>query len=125
MPLFRYEHRKQPMLTPAQFAGRLAVNLLVALGFIGVVLVAGMAGYRATGIVPCDKPVSWVDAFINASMILGGMGPVDAMCTDAGKLFAGSYALVCGLVIVAATAVILAPVLHRVMHAMHVDDKED
>lgn len=119
MPLFRYEHRKQPMLTPAQFAGRLTVNLLVALGFIGLVLAAGMLGYRLTEHLP------WLDAFLNASMLLGGMGPVNEMHTDGGKLFAGMYALVCGLVIVAATGLLLAPVMHRVIHAVHADDEGD
>jgi hypothetical protein len=66
----------------------------------------------------------WIDAFLNASMLLGGMGPVDTMKSDAGKLFAGSYALLCGLVIVAATSLLLAPVVHRVIHAVHADDED-
>ncbi|HRK64619.1 MAG TPA: hypothetical protein PLN53_09505, partial [Terricaulis sp.] len=63
-----------------------------------------------------------LDAFLNASMLLGGMGPVDALHTDAGKLFAGGYALFCGLLIVIASGVILAPILHRVLHALHAAD---
>jgi hypothetical protein len=66
-----------------------------------------------------------IDAFLNSAMLLGGMGPVDPpLHTEAGKLFAGFYAIGCGLILILATGVILAPVLHRVLHALHVDDDD-
>jgi hypothetical protein len=83
---------------------------------IAVALGVGMIGYVAI------EQMSWLDAYLNASMLLGGMGEVDALRTDAGKFFAGTYALFCGLLIVIASGVVLAPILHRVLHALHVED---
>lgn len=76
----------------------------------------GMTGYMLTEGMPP------IDAFVNAAMILSGMGPVGELKTNAGKLFAGFYAILSGLLIVIATGFILAPVLHRIMHILHVDD---
>jgi hypothetical protein len=115
MPLFRFEHSTKPMATHATFFGRLAGALLMAGVLIAAALGLGMAGYRFT------EGMDWLDAFLNASMLLGGMGPVDPLHTEAGKLFAGFYALFCGLLIVVASGVILAPILHRVLHALHAD----
>ena len=81
-------------------------------------LAVGMSGYHWL------EHHTWLDAFLNASMILGGMGPVDPVTTEAGKLFAGMYALACGLLLVFVTGVVLAPVLHRVLHALHVPESE-
>jgi hypothetical protein len=67
--------------------------------------------------------LSFVDAFLNASMIIGGMGPVAPLEDDAGKIFAASYALYAGLLLIAVTGIVLAPVLHRVLHAIHADDQ--
>lgn len=66
--------------------------------------------------------LSWIDAFLNASMLLGGMGPVDTPCTFGGKLFAGFYALYCGLVVIIAAGVILAPIVHRILHRLHLEN---
>jgi hypothetical protein len=77
---------------------------------------SGHGSYHAT------EGLSWLDAYLNAAMLLGGMGPVNPLHTEAGKLFAGSYALFCGLLIVIASGVVLAPILHRVLHALHADD---
>ncbi len=118
MSLFRFDHRGTPLATPAEFAGRLLQNILAAFALIGVSLAIGMVGYHLI------ERMDWLDAFLNSAMLLGGMGPVDPMHTDAGKLFAGLYALLCGLVFVLASGVVLAPVLHRVMHALHVDDDD-
>ena len=74
-----------------------------------------MAGYRHF------EGLGWLDAFLNASMLLGGMGPVDSPMTDGGKLFAGLYALYCGLAVIFAAGVILAPVAHRILHRFHVE----
>jgi hypothetical protein len=78
----------------------------------------GMAGYHFL------EGLSWIDAYVNAAMILGGMGPVDQLHTTAGKLFAGTYALYAGLVFLLGIGVVLAPVLHRAMHRFHLDEKE-
>ncbi len=77
-----------------------------------------MAGYVAF------ERLSWIDAFLNASMLLGGMGPVNAPQTVAGKLFAGLYALYAGLVFIVTAAVLFAPILHRVLHRFHWDQKQ-
>ncbi len=68
--------------------------------------------------------LSAVDAFLNAAMILGGMGPVATLTTTAGKIFAGCYALYSGLVLVVSAGLVLAPVLHNVMHSFHIDDSD-
>jgi len=116
MPLFRFEHHTRSVATHAVFLGRLARNMLAATLIIAVALAIGMVGYRAT------EHMSWLDAFLNASMLLGGMGPVNTLATDGGKLFAGLYALACGLLFVLVSGVVLAPVLHRVLHALKVED---
>ena len=115
MSLLRYEHRSKPLAPRAVFVGRVLANLLFALLLIALSLALGMAGYRVT------ENMDWLDAFVNAAMLLGGMGPVDALHTEAGKLFAGCYALYCGLVVVFTAGVILAPILHRVLHALHAE----
>jgi hypothetical protein len=117
MALFNFEHKERPLASPMQFAGRFFGNLIFALVIIAVALAGGMAGYYYL-----VGGMTWIDAFLNASMILGGMGPVDSVTTDAGKLFAGGYALFSGLLFVVIAGLVLAPVLHRVLHALHVDD---
>lgn len=112
-----YEHRKDRLLTAAEFAVRVAWHGAVVLGAIAVALGIGVAGYHAT------EDLSWIDSLLNASMILGGMGPVNAMRTEGGKLFASFYALFSGLFFIAATAVLLAPFLHRLMHRFHLEKK--
>jgi hypothetical protein len=112
-----YESKLQPPLARAQFARRLLVHLLAALGLLTASLALGMLGY-----VLCER-LSWMDAFLNAAMLLGGMGPVDPPQTDGGKLFAGLYALYAGLVFILSAALIFTPVLHRVLHRFHWDDR--
>ena len=110
-----YEHRSQPLLSRAQFLLRVAWSTAAALLLIGVSLFAGMVGYRNL------EQLSWTDAFLNASMLLGGMGPVNAPASQGGKIFAGLYALYCGLVVIFVAGLLLAPVLHRVLHRLHVE----
>ena len=86
---------------------------------VGGSLAFGMLGYHALESLP------WVDAFLNAAMLLGGMGPVDMPHTEAGKLFAGLYALYSGMLFLVLTAILLAPVFHRVLHRFHLEDIED
>ena len=108
-----YEPRHKPPLSRAQFTRRIAGHLLVGLGVIGTSLAIGMTGYVAF------EHLSLTDAFLNAAMLLGGMGPVDMPQTEAGKLFAGLYALYAGLVLIVVAALLLTPVIHRVLHRFH------
>jgi hypothetical protein len=108
-----YEHRSQPLALRRVFLKRLARSAAVGLGLVAISLFAGMAGYH----VFVDLP--WIDSFLNASMILSGMGPIEAPQTAAGKLFAGFYALYSGLVLIVIAGVIFAPIIHRFFHRFH------
>ena len=119
MTLFRFDKKSDPLASHTEFVGRLAANVLAATLLLVAVLGVGMYGYRRT------EGMRWVDAFVNSAMLIGGMGPVTPLGTDEGKLFAGFYAIACGLVFVLVSGVVLAPVMHRVLHAMHVDDSTD
>ena len=117
--LFNYESKHEPLLSKSSFARRLGGNLLAAALLIGLSLLAGMAGYHHF------ESMSWIDSFINASMILSGMGPMGPLQTWGGKCFAGWYALYSGLALILVSGLILAPLLHRVMHRFHLDTEED
>ena len=112
-----YESKKQAPLASAGFARRLLGHLLVAIGLLGLSLAFGMVGYVVF------ENLSWLDAFLNAAMLLGGMGPVDPPQTGAGKLFAGFYALYAGLVFIVTAALLFTPILHRLIHRFHWDEK--
>ena len=116
--LTRFERATEPLAPVWQFVQRIAVNAGVALALIALSLLAGMAGYRYF------EGMATVDAYLNASMILSGMGPVGTLQTSAGKIFAGTYALYSGVVLIFSSGIILAPVVHRVLHEFHVDDGE-
>ena len=104
------------MLSRGQFALRLGRHLAFGAAVIAVSLWLGAAGYHWT------ERLGWLDATLNASMILSGMGPLHNPVTVAGKLFATVYALFSGVVFLALTAVMLAPVMHRVVHRFHLAD---
>ncbi|HEU4778279.1 MAG TPA: hypothetical protein VFS58_00205 [Steroidobacteraceae bacterium] len=112
-----YESRTQRPLARPIFARRLAFHTLIALALIAFSLAVGMTGYV------CFERLTWLDAFLNATMLLGGMGPVNSPVTDAGKLFAGIFALYAGLVFIVTAALLFTPLLHRLMHRFHWDDK--
>lgn len=112
----KYEHRSQPVISTQHFLLRLAHSGIVTLALIFLSLFIGMLGFYFL------VDLSWIDAFLNASMLLGGMGPVDTPCTFGGKLFAGFYALYCGLVVIIAAGVILAPIVHRILHRLHLEN---
>ena len=114
--LLDYESRTQPLASVQRYALRIAASFFIALLLIGGSLFAGMWGYAHF------EGMRWLDAFLNASMILSGMGPADQLKTDGGKLFAGCYALYSGLVIVLASGIVLAPIVHRILHRFHVDE---
>jgi hypothetical protein len=110
-----FEHRTHHLLSWPTFLRRAARHLLFGILIVGAALLVGIVGYHVLG------GLGWVDAFLNASMILGGMGPVDRLETDAAKIFAAFYALFSGLVLIAVMGVVLAPWLHRLLHAFHLD----
>lgn len=110
-----YEHHKQPLLPSRKFLGRLLKHWMVAGVVLLFSLAVGIAGYRATEGIP------WLDALLNASMLLGGMGPVDRLHTEAGKLFASFYALYAGVVFLVVAGIMVAPVAHRILHRLHME----
>ena len=114
-----YEHRGTRPISSRLFVRRIAVHFGIASSLIAISLAIGMAGYAYF------EKLGWRDAFLNASMLLGGMGPVDAPKTGDGKLFAGLYALYCGLVLMIAVGILAAPMLHRLMHRFHWSSKGD
>ena len=111
--LFVYEPKGHPPIPPEWFARRVLLHAAAALAVLAFSLAIGMAGYEYF------EHLSWRDAFLNAAMLMGGMGPVDAPQTDGGKLFAGLYALYAGLVFLVAAGLIFAPAVHRLMHRFH------
>jgi hypothetical protein len=88
---------------------------LVTAGIILFSLGIGMVGYHYL------ESLSWIDSLLNASMILGGMGPVNALQTDAGKIFASFYALYSGIILLASVGVLATPVFHRLLHRFHLE----
>jgi hypothetical protein len=113
-----FEDRAQPVLPARQFLVRMAHSGVIALAFIAVSLLIGMVGYRIF------ERLSWIDAFLNASMLLGGMGPVNSPVSFGGKLFAGLYALYCGLAVILVAGIVLAPVAHRILHRFHMEGRK-
>jgi hypothetical protein len=115
----RLEHHRDELLPRAAFMRRQAAFTLLALGLIAASLLLGMIGYRVF------EGLSWVDAFVNAAMLMGGMGPVNPLQTDAGKVFAGVYALYCGLVLLISFGIIATPLVHRLLHRFHLAADDD
>ena len=115
---FGYEHKHHPVLSRREFAKRMARSFGLACAIIFVSLIVGMCGYRFF------EGLAWIDAFVNAAMILGGMGPVDPVKTDGGKIFAGCYALYSGLVVIVSAGILFAPAFHRMLHKFHADAEE-
>ena len=113
-----FEPRHQKVPPTHVFLTRLARHILLGIIIIMLSLGIGMWGYHHY------ESMNWVDAYVNASMILSGMGPVSTLQTDAGKLFAGSYALFSGIIFLVVIAVIFAPVYHRFLHKFHVEESK-
>jgi hypothetical protein len=111
----RYEHYRQPVISRARFLIRLSWHVLIALGIVAISWGIGILGYHYF------EGLSWIDSVVNAAMILGGMGPVNPLYTNCGKLFAAFYALFSGIVFLVAVAVLLAPVAHRFLHKFHIE----
>ena len=110
-----FEHRSSPLLPRQAFYRRVAICFLLSQAVVAVALGIGMAGYHFF------ETMGWVDAFENAAMILSGMGPVSTLQTEAGKIFAGCYALFSGLLLITVTGIVLAPVIHRGLHKFHLE----
>lgn len=110
-----YEHRSEPLLARPQFMRRLAGHGLLALGVVGGSLGLGVLGYHLL------EGLSWLDSLLNASMILGGMGPVDRLHTAAGKMFASFYAHFSGMIFLVAAGILIAPWAHRLLHRLHLE----
>ena len=110
-----FEHKHQPLLPRKQFHKRLAHHFCIASGAIVGALGLGVCGYHHF------TELSWLDALLNASMILSGMGPVNELHTTAGKLFASFYALFSGVAFISTVGVLFAPVVHRFLHKFHLE----
>jgi hypothetical protein len=113
-----YERRHQPPIPRMRFARRLALHAAAAVVLLLSSLGIGMLGYSYFEHLP------WLDGFLNSAMLLGGMGPVDRPRTAGGKLFAGLYALYAGLVFIVTAALVVSPVLHRLLHKFHWDAQQ-
>jgi hypothetical protein len=113
-----YEGRREQLLTGVQFRVRVMKHTVAVSLAMLIALSIGIIGYHTAGRMP------WIDSLLNASMILGGMGPVDPLTTTAGKLFASFYALFSGVFFLAASAVLIAPFLHRLLHHFHLETKD-
>jgi len=114
-----YEHQSDPLLPRRGYLLRLLGHTLLALTIIAMALFIGVAGYHFIG------GLSWIDSLLNASMILGGMGPVDLLTTVPAKLFASFYALFAGVAFLAIAGVLIAPVAHRFLHRLHLEIVEE
>lgn len=114
-----YEHRRKALLPRAKFFLRIFYHFLVAFGIIVGALLIGILGYH------CFEGLGWIDAILNSSMILGGMGPVNPIQTTAGKLFASAYALFSGIIFLIVVGILFAPVFHRFLHKFHLDMDTD
>jgi len=113
-----FEHRRQPLLSRRCFLRRLAGAFSVAAGLIAFALGIGVFGYHFIA------GLSWIDALLNAAMILTGMGPVDSLHSNGAKVFASGYALFSGLVFISAMGLLLSPVAHRILHRFHLSDED-
>ena len=114
-----YERRRERLAPPEVFYPRVARAVAVSLALIAATLTVGTVGYHASA------GLAWLDAFHQASMLLSGMGPVETVKGTPGVLFDSLYAIFCGVMLLAATAVMFAPVIHRVLHRFHVEEADE
>ena len=117
--LFNFEKRNEPVASPRVFYHRLTRNGVLALVTVAFSLLVGSWGYMYF------EGLGVIDAFMNAAMILSGMGQVAPLTTDGGKIFAGLYAIASGLLLFAIAGLLLAPVYHRILHRFHVDESDE
>lgn len=117
--MLSFERRHESLLPRALFIRRLARWAAAAGAVVLISLALGVCGYHFLEGLP------WIDALLNASMILGGMGPVDPIRTAAGKIFASFFALYSGLAIISVAGLLLAPLVHRFLHKFHLEQEQD
>lgn len=113
-----FERKSEKLASPAVFAKRMAASVLAAVGLICIALCVGILGYRYIA------DFGWIDSILEASMILGGMGPINTLPSPEAKLFASAYALFSGLVFIAIMGILLTPVTHRMLHKFHIDQND-
>lgn len=113
-----FENKKEPLLSRGKYHVRVIKMILIAFISTFICLGIGVLGYHF------DAKFGWLDSFLNASMILGGMGPVDAVHTIAGKWFCSFYALFSGVMFITNIGLVIAPIVHRFLHKLHLDDEE-
>lgn len=118
MNLASFERRHDKLAPRAVFVKRVVWSLVIGIAMLGVVLSLGIAGYHWIA------GLEWIDSLLEASMILGGMGPVSPVTTTGAKVFASVYALFSGIVFIAIMGIVLAPLAHRVLHSFHLDDED-
>jgi hypothetical protein len=114
-----FEHSSKPLISKRRFYRRVVRNLFIAFLIITASLSIGVIGYMSFA------GLNFVDALLNASMLLGGMGPVDMLHNDAAKYFASFYALFSGITFLSTVGVIFAPIIHRIMHRFHLETEEE
>jgi len=115
----KFEHHREPVAPRSKFIRRMVRFTFYAMSFLFVSLMIGVAGYHYI----CD--LGWVDAFLNASMILTGMGPVSPLPNREAKIFASAYAIFCGIAFLTIFSILIAPVLHRLLHRLHLTTGKD
>lgn len=114
-----YENKNQKLVSKSSFRRRVVRNLIIFVAALAVMLLGGMCGYHYLG------ELNWVDSFLEACMILGGMGPVSQPKDNAVKIFAGCYALVCGVLFLSGVTFLISPFWHRELHRFHLADDDD
>jgi hypothetical protein len=115
---FRFEHRREKVAQLSKFLARLGRYGAFSLALICISLLIGIAGYHHY------QELSWIDSFYMASMILTGMGPIAEMTTESAKIFSSIYALYSGVAFLSITAIFFAPIIHRLLHVLHVESDE-
>lgn len=114
-----YENKKQKLVSVKKFRSRVMYAVYIDIVLLSVSLAIGVFGYHFF------NNLSYVDSFVNASMILGGMGPVDPLISDGAKIFAGIYALYSGITFLSSFAILITPIYHRFLHKFHLEEKDD
>jgi hypothetical protein len=114
-----FESKRQRPIPRRHFYRRLGKSFVIGMALLSVGLFIGVVGYRFLA------PMTWIDALLNASMILAGMGPVDDLHNDTAKVFASLYAIFSGVMFISVMAVILSPAVHRLLHKFHAETEED
>lgn len=118
MVLERLERRDEKLLPLGGFYKRLLAYGILSFGIILVSLILGILGYMSF------EKMDLVDAFLNAAMLMGGMGPISVLSTTGGKIFAGIYAMYCGFVLIFSVAIFMTPIFHRVLHLFHLEGRD-